>query len=545
MDVLTAVQNMFLFIAEKFEYTMAFLFSALNSGEYSLGSIFAGIGKIFSEGISFTTASFLIFFPVCIALYYLIPKKLANFWLLFCSYVFYILCTIDENGVHLDYLALLVFCTAVTYMLARMQSIRKSKSKLVAACAIIINLSLLIYYKYSLFFAEVLSDVFSLELVSEKPETIFLPIGISFYIFLSIGYTIDVYRKKAEAEKNIFDFALFVSFFPHIVSGPIARADGLLHHIKIGRRFNYGLFCEGMRQMLWGYFKKMVISGNASGIANIVFANPLNFSGIELISASFFYSIQIYADFSGYSDIAIGAAKMLNIPLSPNFNAPYFSKSIGEFWSRWHISLSSWLRDYLYIPLGGNRKGRTRTLINILIVFLLSGLWHGAALTFIAWGAMHGIWSILSRVLFPLRTKIYAAAKLGTRPVLHRFTRIASWIFTMSFINFAWIFFRSSSIDNALFFISGMGKNLFIPTISNPKLITALTNIGFYKHNGLALLICTAFMFIAEYVSCRIPPEQSSGKLHPAYRLTIAYLLFFLILFFGSFTASGFIYGAF
>lgn len=508
---------------------------------------FAGwVTDTFADGIAFTSLSFFLFFPVCVILYHAIPNKIKNFWLLICSYYFYYLCTINRGSAHPEFVLLLAIVTFVTWLLCLLMDKTPTAllRRLVCALAITASLGLLVWYKYVGFIGEVLHGIFPSAFAAPTGSTsVFLPIGISFYIFLSVGYIIDVYRKTVSAEKNLLDYALFVSFFPQIVSGPIARSTGLLAQLKSRtRRYDHLLLNEGLRQMLWGYFKKMVVAGNAALIADTVFASPARFNGFELFCGAMFYTLQIYADFSGYSDIAIGGAKVLGLQLGKNFDRPYFSTSIGEFWDRWHISLSSWLQDYLYIPLGGSRKGTVRACINVLIVFLLSGLWHGAAFTFVVWGGLHGIWTAASRLTRSLRQKFVLNSKIDRLVIVRPFF---GWLLTFCFVSFAWIFFRAADLPTAFTFISRLPVK-FWQTLTDPVACqTSLTYIGFFKNNGVALMWSTAALFGVEAISFKYPPEVLSGKLWFIFRLALIYALCLAILFFGVFGASGWVYGEF
>ncbi|MFR1807963.1 MAG: MBOAT family O-acyltransferase [Pygmaiobacter massiliensis] len=502
--------------------------------------------ETFRKGISFTSLSFYLFFPVCLLLFYLLPKVAKNFWLLVCSYLFYYLCTFDnQQKAHPEFLFLLAAVTLISYFLCIAIDLAEKRGwrRLLLALVVGIDLSLLIYYKYMGFFAEVLSGIFPSMIPQDSISTsLFLPVGISFYIFLSIGYAIDVYRKDRPAELNVINYALFVSFFPQIVSGPIARSRGLLDELRQSRPYNHALVNEGMRQMLWGFFKKLVLSNNAAAIVQLVFATPERFNGFELFCGSLFFTLQIYADFSGYSDMAIGSAKMLGLHLGNNFNRPYFSRSIGEFWDRWHISLSSWFQDYLYIPLGGSRKGAARACINVMIVFLLSGLWHGAAYTFIVWGGLHGAYTVLSRLTRGIRKWLRGVTRIERVKPVHA---LLQWVPTFLFVNFAWIFFRADSLKNAFTFFYRFPIDFTINITDAVSRQNSLRNIGFYQNNGPALLWCTLALFIVEAICYKTPPEKLSGCLPFILRLVLVYALLLAVLFFGAFGNSGFIYGAF
>lgn len=339
--------------------------------------------------MTFTTLTFLVFLAIVFSLYWSVRSGAAqNKTLLLASYGFY-------SWWDWRFCFLMLASSLVDYELAKRidQSSKQSHRRWLLRLSIVSNLGLLASFKYFNFFVENLIQV--VNQIGWSPDlttlSIILPLGISFYTFQTLGYTIDVYRKQLAPAKNVVDYLAFVSFFPQLVAGPIERASHMLPQFAIKRAFDQHAATDGVRQMLWGFFKKMVIADRLALAVNPVFDNPAGYSGPHLMMGTVFFAFQIYCDFSAYSDIAIGTAKLFNIRLSQNFAYPYFSQSIGEFWRRWHISLSYWFRDYVYIPLGGNRKGRVRYRVNLLLTFLLSGLWHGAAWNFVAWGGVNGL----------------------------------------------------------------------------------------------------------------------------------------------------------
>lgn len=339
----------------------------------------------------FNSIDFLIFFPIVVLFYYIIPKKVRNFWLLIVSYYFYM----NWNA---KYILLLLVSTIATYMFGLMidyyenreiEIRKKKRNKTISlVLCLIINLSILFAFKYYNFFWDSISKLllYAGIQVSVPKNDLLLPVGISFYTFQALSYTIDVYRGEIYAERNFCKYALFVSFFPQLVAGPIERSKNLLSQLSKNSKMNSAEIREGILLMLWGFFLKIMIAERAAVIVNTVYDNIELYKGFYLILATILFAIQIYCDFAGYSVIAMGAAKILGINLMENFKAPYFSETVAIFWRNWHISLSSWFKDYVYIPLGGNQKGKVRKYINNLIVFLLSGLWHGASWTFVLWG---------------------------------------------------------------------------------------------------------------------------------------------------------------
>ncbi|GAB1421011.1 MBOAT family protein [Anaerolineales bacterium] len=386
--------------------------------------------------MSFISPEFILFFIIVIPLYFLMAHRFRWLLLLIASYIFYAFGT-------LPYLPLVIFSTLVDYLAARMihQSDQAAKRKLWLIISLSINLGILIFFKYSNFFIEATFDGLSLfGIHSTIPQLdILLPIGISFYTFQSMSYTIDVYKGKLKPEPNLGIMATYVAFFPQLVAGPIERATHLLPQFHIKHHFNIDQAVEGFQRILWGFFKKVVIADRLALYVNPVYGSLETYTGIQLIIATIFFAFQIYCDFSAYSDIAIGTAQIMGFKLMENFRQPYFSLSIREFWSRWHISLSTWFRDYVYIPLGGNRVSLPRNVINLLIVFLLSGLWHGAGWTFIIWGALHGVAIALQAIFNHFKIQILPQAKW------------LYWLLTFAFLCITWVFFRANSLDDALY----------------------------------------------------------------------------------------------
>jgi D-alanyl-lipoteichoic acid acyltransferase DltB (MBOAT superfamily) len=356
--------------------------------------------------------------------------------------------------------------------------------------SIFLNLSILFVFKYYDFFIENFSRMFVLFGVKINPLylKIILPVGISFYTFQTMSYSIDVYNNKIQPTRDFVAFAAFVSFFPQLMAGPIERANQFLPQFFNRRNFDYQSAVDGCRQILWGFFKKMVIADNCASYVNQVFNNDVNYSGSTLVLGALFFSFQIYGDFSGYSDIATGLSKLFGFKLMQNFACPYFSRDIAEFWRRWHISLTTWFRDYVYIPLGGNRKGKIRYIRNTLIIFLLSALWHGANWTFIAWGILHVFYFLPLILLKRNKVNVDIVAFGRKIPTLMELLSIA---ITFSLISFAWIFFRAENISHALAYIS---KMFSYSILSKPD----ITILGKFKTITLCLSIL--FLIIIEWI---------------------------------------------
>ncbi|MCM1192202.1 MAG: MBOAT family protein [Butyrivibrio sp.] len=401
----------------------------------------------------FNSLNFLIFFPIVVLIYFIVPKKVKYIWLLIASYYFYM----SWNA---KYALLILFSTVITYfsglLIGRLSGVRQRK--LVVAFSFLANLSVLGFYKYFDFFLHNLNKVLAAAHIRliDNPFSFLLPVGISFYTFQALSYTMDVYRGKAVPEKNFLKYALFVSFFPQLVAGPIEKTENLLRQINEScrkRMVSFDKFVSGFALMLWGFFMKMVIADRIAVFVDGVFAELYRMGTVETVLAAVGFAIQIYGDFAGYSAIAIGAAKIMGFELTENFNAPYFAESIGDFWHRWHISLSTWFRDYLYIPLGGNRKGKIRKYFNLMVTFSVSGLWHGAAWTFIIWGGIHGLYQVIGDLLKPVRKKVNDIMKVRTEVFSYKFGKIVT---TFALVDFAWIFFRAESVEQLGLFLNRM-----------------------------------------------------------------------------------------
>lgn len=400
----------------------------------------------------FNSFKFLIFFPIVVFLYYIVPGKLKKTWLLLASYYFY-MCW------NAKYVVLILFSTVATYvsgiLIERCKRTDSNiitqtrKKKLIVIICIVVNLLILCYFKYLSFFFNTISSVLGLIKIDFVAPTIdvLLPVGISFYTFQALGYIIDVYRDEIYAEKNFITYALFVSFFPQLVAGPIERSKNLIRQVSINHKFDYEMTKEGILLMIWGYFLKIVVADRIAIFVDAVYGDYEKYGGTYLIVATILFAIQIYCDFGGYSIIAMGAAKCLGIDLMSNFNAPYCATSVANFWRRWHISLTSWFKDYLYIPLGGSRKGQIRKHINRMIVFLVSGLWHGANLSFVMWGAINGLYQIIGELCNPVKVKFASIFKINREAFGSKLFCVLS---TFILVDFSWIFFRANSLHDSL-----------------------------------------------------------------------------------------------
>lgn len=409
----------------------------------------------------FNSIDFFMFFPVVVLIYSVLPRKMRYLWLLVASYYFYM----NWNA---KYALLIGLSTVITYLCGigiewtgkseRLQERAQCCQKLIIAGGFGVNLGILFYFKYFDFFLENINralSVLHIQMLS-KPFDVVLPVGISFYTFQALGYIVDVYRGEIKAERNLLRYALFVSFFPQLVAGPIERSKNLLEQIReIPNRKNasFKTVVNGLTVMLYGLFMKMVLADRISLLVDNVFSHFFLYGTIELCVAAVGFAIQIYCDFGSYSLIAIGAAQVMGFELMENFNTPYFSRSIKEFWRRWHISLSSWFRDYLYIPLGGNRCTKIRKYFNVMVTFLVSGLWHGASWNYVLWGGLHGAYQVIGEVLQPIRKKVLDTLKIRTDCDSYRLWQV---VITFLLTTFAWIFFRADSLKDALYYILRM-----------------------------------------------------------------------------------------
>ncbi len=449
--------------------------------------------------MQFNSVHFMLFFPVVIAVYFVIPKKHRYIWLLVCSYYFYM-------GWNAAYALLIAFSTAVTYFCgiiieniddSETQS-KQKKKKLTMGIGICVNLLILFLFKYFNFTIDSINSVLSLagSNTFNFEFNILLPVGISFYTFQALGYVIDVYRKEISAERNFLKYALFVSFFPQLVAGPIERSGNLMkqlqnvHEINL---WNYERIVRGFFLMMWGFFMKVVIADRAAVVANFAFDNYYALGAYELILGVVFFAVQIYCDFASYSTIAQGASQIMGISLMDNFDTPYFALSIKEFWRRWHISLSTWFRDYLYIPLGGNRKGKVKKYVNLMIVFIVSGFWHGAEWSYVIWGALHGFYQLVGGITAPLKAAVNKKLKVRTQTVSYKFLQM---LCTFSLVCFAWIFFRADNVSEAFGYIARLVTHI------NPWALTKDTiyQLGLATQEMNLLIFAIVILLVVDYM---------------------------------------------
>ncbi|MFT4524583.1 MAG: alginate O-acetyltransferase complex protein AlgI [Bacteroidia bacterium] len=474
----------------------------------------------------FNSIDFALFLPIVFILYWFVTNrslKLQNLLIVGASYFFY-------GWWDWRFLSLILFSTIVDYLvgLGLKKENDKTKRKALLWTSILVNLGFLGFFKYYNFFLDNFVSAFSFFGTEIKADSlnIVLPVGISFYTFQTLSYTIDVYKGKLAPTKDFISFSAFVSFFPQLVAGPIERASNLLPQFYKQRQLSYANWTEGLNQILWGLFKKIVIADRLAIVVNEIYNYPDEYHGFALILGTVFFAFQIYCDFSGYSQIAIGTAKLFGFDLMKNFDMPYVSRSLGEFWRRWHISLSTWFRDYVYIPLGGNQTSKSSWYLNILIVFVVSGFWHGAKWNFIIWGAIHGVFLILESA--------FKHIKLPKNLVVYAFQTIT--IFTV--VCFGWIFFRANSLGDALYILNDL------TTLSNYSLSQiSLYMIPTVKNTVFAADIFLSIVFVGMLVLVEfLRAEDYFYRLSYRYRLPVYILAIWSIFILGAFEKNEFIY---
>lgn len=465
----------------------------------------------------FNAIPFAVFLPIVFVFYWAISKRklvYQNVLILVASYVFY-------GFWDARFLALIFVSSLCDYLIGqrlyKAESTRQRKRWL--GLSLLINLGILFTFKYFNFFIESFADLSQTIGLQANISTlkIILPVGISFYTFQTLSYTIDIYRKQIEPTDNIIEFFAFVSFFPQLVAGPIERAANLLPQFSKKRTFDYDKATSGMQLILWGLFKKTVVADRLAYSVSLVYDSPQDFSGFAIIIATIFFAIQIYCDFSGYSDIAIGTARLFGFDLMTNFKTPYFSTSIREFWQRWHISLSTWFRDYVYIPLGGNRVSKSRWWLNVMTTFTVSGLWHGANWTFVIWGGIHGLFYAIEKQFEQIRLP-----------------KIVSGIVVFFIVCIAWIFFRADNLDDA------------ITLIKNASHFTQgfdFQSIFINKNYGIYTIIAIGVLILIDLINRQNEINFWLQKSPKIIRWLVYYFLLFVIIYFGEFdNAPEFIY---
>ena len=483
--------------------------------------------------MTFNSIPFALFLLVVVLLYNTVPRNWRAALLTVASYMFYAI----NNEWYAIFLAVV---TLVAYS-GGLYLHNRQKKKAVLTMSILISFAFLLFFKYTNFAITIWNDLSLLWNGSPLNMLhIIVPVGISFYTFVAVGYLIDVYRGRSEPEHNLVRFALFLSYFPAILSGPIERSTTLLPQLKDLQRTKYDNAREGFFLLLWGLFYKVVIADRLALYPNAVYADVHSFQGLSLLAASLAYTFQIYFDFAGYTYMALGVSRFFNIQLTNNFNKPYLAVSLTDFWRRWHITLTSWFRDYLYIPLGGNRVKTFRWAVNVMIVFLVSGLWHGAFYTFIIWGGMHGLVQVIEKFLIPDKQK-----RIGSERGKNRLVRTMRVLVTFCIVSAAWVFFRAQSVDDALYVIKGVCM------------------LGDYSHGGRVANNVTGIMIMSRldkivailFVGITLVMELFIGNNNDGLfflkwisrksmiiRWTVVILLSLIILWFGKLGVSEFVY---
>ncbi|TZF84995.1 MBOAT family protein [Pedobacter sp. BS3] len=470
----------------------------------------------------FNSVDFAFFYITVTLLYFLLPFKGRWVLLLAASCYFYM-------AFVPVYILILGFTIVVDYFAGiYIEKSAGRKRKWLLVCSLVANIGVLAFFKYFNFINEnITAAANSMGWHNHIPFlTILLPIGLSFHTFQAMSYTIEVYRGNQKAEKHFGIYSLYVMFYPQLVAGPIERPQNILHQMHVKHNFSYANMVAGLRQMAWGFFKKLVVADRLSIYVDSVYSNPELHNGSSVVVSSIFFAIQIYCDFSGYSDIAIGSARTMGFELMTNFKRPYFSKSIPEFWSKWHISLSTWFRDYLYIPLGGNRVSQGRRFLNLFIVFMVSGLWHGANYTFIIWGALHGTYQIAGLLAKPYVSRMESFLQLSQS----KFWGLLRGLFTFALVTFAWIFFRANTVHDAFTMITNLKTIGQQPFLGN--------GINQFGHCILAILL----LFTIEYFMEFKPEISLFNNRYEVVRWASVIGLVFIILVFGVFNGGQFIY---
>lgn len=468
----------------------------------------------------FNSIAFLVFFPVVTLLYFLLPHKFRWFLLLFASCFFYMF-------FKPEYILILAFTIVIDYyagiLLENEHDKAKKKKYLVAS--IIANVGVLAVFKYYNFINDNITGIANLMGMKNPIPALnmLLPIGLSFHTFQAMSYTIEVYRGHQKAERHFGIYSLYVMFYPQLVAGPIERPQNILHQFYVKQKFNYSNAVRGLNLIAYGLFKKMIVADRLATYVNSVYGNIENANTISTLIACCFFSIQIYCDFSGYSDIALGTARFMGFDLMVNFRRPYTATTISEFWSRWHISLSTWFRDYVYIPLGGNRVSKAKWYRNLFTIFMLSGLWHGANWTFIVWGALHGVYTVFAQITLDVRNRLNKAIGLARLPKLDRFI---NQCIVFALVTFAWIFFRAESFAKAHAIIA--------------KLLAFNFNLNLTQLSGslgpLNLLLCFAVIGLLR-LSYFLPENMK-----PRHSLLFLIIVTFLIITIGKYAGAEFIY---
>ena len=496
--------------------------------------------------MTFNSVNFILFFPIVVMVYFLIPQRAKNIWLLISSYYFYM----SWNP---KYVVLIVFCTVITwfggrmigYLNERTPDTKGKRQKICLVLCVASNLLIMGFFKYFHFLTYNLSRLLDRVGIGIQIPVfdVLLPVGISFYTFQALGYIIDVYRGTIKPEKNLLQYALFVSFFPQLVAGPIERSKNLIHQIHEPHYFDGDRVARGLLLMSWGFFKKLVIADRAALLVTAVYTDYTDYTGIQIAVATMFFAVQIYCDFSGYSDIAIGAAQVMGFTLMENFHSPYFAKSVAEFWRRWHISLTTWFRDYLYIPLGGNRMGKWKKYRNLMITFCISGLWHGASWNYVVWGALNGLYQVIGDLTKNFRDGVKRFLHVNTQCWSYRFFQ---GVITFILVDFSWLFFRANGVADALVMLRHMISTPEFFSMFNTDNVLGIATLSLDEKDFYVLLIAIVVLFMIDFLKDKIHLRTVLMRQNLVFRYAVYYCILFTILIFGiygpEFDASTFIY---
>jgi len=495
----------------------------------------------------FNSVDFLIFFPIVVLAYFLIPQRVKYLWLLAASYFFYM----SWNP---EYALLMLTSTAITWggglcisSCGQKDGKRAEKTKkwCLAGC-VALNLGILFFFKYYAFAVGSIEKFFSLFHVSVRIPVfdVLLPVGISFYTFQSLAYVFDVCRGEIPAEKNFLRYALFISFFPQLVAGPIERNKNLMHQIYEPHTFDRERVKEGLLLMGWGFFQKLVIADRIAILVNDTYGNFHDYSGLQILLATVLFAFQIYCDFGGYSDIAVGAARVMGFTLTKNFKSPYYALTVSGFWRSWHISLTSWFRDYVYIPLGGNRCGRCRKYRNLVITFLVSGLWHGASWNYIVWGGLNGLYQVAGDLTRPFRTGLQKRLRIRTDCGSYH---LLQGLVTFLFVDFAWLFYRSGGCKTALQILQHSIMNPGLFRLFDPDTLLGFNTMALSEKDFFVMLVSLAVLMLVDYHKKQNTDFKGIlARQNIWFRWLVYYGLIFVILIFGiygpEYNASTFIY---
>lgn len=479
--------------------------------------------------VLFNSLHFLLFFPVVTLIYFVLPQRTRWVWLLAASYYFYM----SWNP---RYALLIAFSTMITYASGLLMAWEEkcnrphkvNRKKIWVALSFLINIAILTFFKYFDFLINSLNGIMQIlgMRILNPGFDILLPVGISFYTFQALSYTVDVYRNEIPVEKNLARYALFVSFFPQLVAGPIERSANLLRQINEPHAFSFENLRHGLVHMLWGYFQKMVVADRIAIVVATVYDHPEAYAGFPIIVATMLFAFQIYCDFSGYSEIAKGAAQIMGFDLMTNFRSPYFATSIQGFWRRWHVSLSTWFRDYVYIPLGGNRGSKAFKYRNLMITFLVSGLWHGASWNFVFWGGLHGFYQIVGDWLKPYKIRVYQYFHIKDTALSFRLGKV---LMTFALTCFAWIFFRAAGLHAAVHMIRGIFATF------NPQVLVdgSLYTLGLPQSDFILAVLAIIVILIVDYSRQKVSLISFLDRQNLPLRWIVYLGLLFAVLVFG------------